>query len=205
MKSSLLHTAVLLSPSNCSLIGFLAVPGTILACLNPSAMHLLFPLPGLWVSFVAQRVKNLPAMQETRVWSLGWEDPLENVPTAGLLPGEFHGQRILTDCSPWGCKERDGTEWLTFSFSLPGLCSSPMYTQGLLPYSVQAFAKNSHFCEWVYPRPPYLKSFSRRNLQGKRHEWCYPSLDFTLIGKSYLRPSTSPVQIDQTCCLNYNI
>ena len=26
---------------------------------------------------VAQRVKHLPAMQETRVWSLGWEDPLE--------------------------------------------------------------------------------------------------------------------------------
>ena len=22
-------------------------------------------------------VKNLPAMQETQVWSLGWEDPLE--------------------------------------------------------------------------------------------------------------------------------
>ena len=26
---------------------------------------------------VAQRIKHLPAMQETRVWSLGWEDPLE--------------------------------------------------------------------------------------------------------------------------------
>ena len=26
---------------------------------------------------VAQMVKNLPAMQETWVWSLGWEDPLE--------------------------------------------------------------------------------------------------------------------------------
>ena len=26
---------------------------------------------------VAQRVKNLPAMQETQVRSLGWEDPLE--------------------------------------------------------------------------------------------------------------------------------
>ena len=26
---------------------------------------------------VAQRLKNLPAMQETWVWSLGWEDPLE--------------------------------------------------------------------------------------------------------------------------------
>ena len=26
---------------------------------------------------VAQRVRTLPAMQETRIWSLGWEDPLE--------------------------------------------------------------------------------------------------------------------------------
>ena len=29
------------------------------------------------VSLVAQRVKRLPAVQETRVQSLGWEDPLE--------------------------------------------------------------------------------------------------------------------------------
>ena len=28
-------------------------------------------------SLVAQMVKNLPAMQETRVQFLGWEDPLE--------------------------------------------------------------------------------------------------------------------------------
>ena len=28
-------------------------------------------------SLVAQMIKNLPAMQETRVQSLGWEDPLE--------------------------------------------------------------------------------------------------------------------------------
>ena len=31
----------------------------------------------LGVSLVAQRAKNLPAMQETWVSSLGWEDPLE--------------------------------------------------------------------------------------------------------------------------------
>ena len=30
-----------------------------------------------WVSLEAQRVKNLPAMQETWVQSLGWEDSLE--------------------------------------------------------------------------------------------------------------------------------
>ena len=31
----------------------------------------------IWASLVAQLVKNLPAMQETPVQSLGWEDPLE--------------------------------------------------------------------------------------------------------------------------------
>ena len=30
-----------------------------------------------WASLVAQSVKNLPAVQETQVRSLGWEDPLE--------------------------------------------------------------------------------------------------------------------------------
>ena len=30
-----------------------------------------------WASLVAQTVKNLPAMRETQVRSLGWEDPLE--------------------------------------------------------------------------------------------------------------------------------
>ena len=32
-----------------------------------------------------------------------------------FLPGEFHGQRSLVGCSPWGHKESDVTEWLTLS------------------------------------------------------------------------------------------
>ena len=32
---------------------------------------------GYWTSLVAQTVKRLPTIQETRVQSLGWEDPLE--------------------------------------------------------------------------------------------------------------------------------
>ena len=36
-----------------------------------------YPLQYSWASLVAQLVKNLPAMQETWVRSLGWEDPLE--------------------------------------------------------------------------------------------------------------------------------
>ena len=35
------------------------------------------PVVHLWVSLVAQSVKNLPAMWETWVLSLGWKDPLE--------------------------------------------------------------------------------------------------------------------------------
>ena len=41
---------------------------------------MLFSLAALyleWASLVAQLVKNPPAMQETWVRSLGWEDPLE--------------------------------------------------------------------------------------------------------------------------------
>ena len=36
-----------------------------------------YPLQYSWASFVAQLVKNLPAIWETWVRSLGWEDPLE--------------------------------------------------------------------------------------------------------------------------------
>ena len=36
-----------------------------------------YPLQYSWASLVSQMVKNLPAMRETSVRSLGWEDPLE--------------------------------------------------------------------------------------------------------------------------------
>ena len=63
-------------------------------------------------SLVAQMVKNLPAMQETWVLSLGWEDPLEEemATHCSILAGEFHGQRSLAGYSPQGHKESDTTE-----------------------------------------------------------------------------------------------
>ena len=66
-------------------------------------------------SLVAQTVKNLPAMQETWIQSLGQEDPLEKdmQPTPVFLPGEFHEQRSLAGYSPWNLKESDTTEQLT--------------------------------------------------------------------------------------------
>ena len=48
-------------------------------------------------------VKNLPAMQEMRVRSLGWEDPLEEgmATHSSVLAGESHGQR-----RPWESRVR---------------------------------------------------------------------------------------------------
>ena len=52
-----------------------------------------YPLQYSWASLVAQLVKNLPAMQETWVLSLGWEDPLEKgmATHPSVLAGEFQG------------------------------------------------------------------------------------------------------------------
>ena len=57
-----------------------------------------------WASLVAQTIKNPPAMWETWVWSLGWEDPWrrEQATQSSILPWRIHGQRNLVGYSPWG-------------------------------------------------------------------------------------------------------
>ena len=62
-------------------------------------------------------VKNLPAMQETHLQSLGQEDPLEKgmATTPVFLPGKFRGTKSLVGYSPWGHKELDITKQLTLS------------------------------------------------------------------------------------------
>ena len=68
-------------------------------------------------------VKNLVTMRETRVQSLGREDPLEKeiATHSGILAWKLHGRRNLVGYSPWGRKEADVTERLHFHFlsSLP--------------------------------------------------------------------------------------
>ena len=68
---------------------------------------------------MAQTVKNLPAMQETQVRSLGWDDPLEKemTTTPVFLPGESHGQRSQAGYCPGGGKVSDTTEQLSSSMN----------------------------------------------------------------------------------------
>ena len=63
---------------------------------------------------MAQMVKNLPAMQETQVPSLGQEDPLEKgMATHSSILARRIPQRSLAGYSPWGYKESDMTKQLT--------------------------------------------------------------------------------------------
>ena len=72
-----------------------------------------YPLQYSWISLVAQLVKNPPALQETWVQSLGWEDPLEK---QKATHSSILGWRILwTIYSPWGHKESHTTERLSLS------------------------------------------------------------------------------------------
>ena len=60
---------------------------------------------------MAQAVKNLPAMQELWVQSLGWEDPWRRKwqLTQVFLPGKSHEQRSLAAYSAQGHRESDMT------------------------------------------------------------------------------------------------
>ena len=53
-------------------------------------------------------VKNLPANVDPWFRNIPWR--MEWQPTPVFLPGKFHGQRSLVDCSPGVCKELDTTE-----------------------------------------------------------------------------------------------
>ena len=84
---------------------------------------------GRWASLVVQMVMNLPAMQETRVWSLVQEDPLEKematdssiliwrIPWPGE-PGELQSKG----------SQRVGHDWATNTLGTFNACESRSYT-----------------------------------------------------------------------------
>ena len=73
---------------------------------------------GRWASRVAQLVKDLPAVQETRfnpwVGKIPWRRKWLSTPV--FLPGESHGQRSLVGYSPCTHKELDTSDRVTNAF-----------------------------------------------------------------------------------------
>ena len=68
-------------------------PGSIPGSGRSSGERISYPFQYSWTSSMAQLVKNMPAMQETWVQSLGWEDRLEK--------GKATHSSILAWGIPW--------------------------------------------------------------------------------------------------------
>ena len=69
---------------------------------------------------MAQWVKNLPAVQETqqtRVWSLDWEDPLEKEMAAHSSTLAWRIPWAEEQDSPWNRRESDTIVQLTYTFT----------------------------------------------------------------------------------------
>ena len=71
-------------------------PGLIPGSGRPAGEEIGYPLQYSWASLVALLVRNLPAMWETWVRFLGWEDPLEK--------GKTTHSSILAWKIPWTVK-----------------------------------------------------------------------------------------------------
>ena len=113
----------------------------------------------LWASLVAQRVKRLPPMRETRVWSLGWEDPLEkemathSSTLAWKIPWREEPGRLQSMGS-----QRVGHNWAT---------------------SLHFRTNNSKICMETQQIPN-----SQVNLDKEEQIWKYPSYWFQLYYKA---------------------
>ena len=84
-------------------------PGSILGSGGSAGEGIGCPLQCSWASPMAQLVKNLPAVWETWVRSLGWEDPLEKGTAT-------HSSILARRIQNWpGLKESDKTERLSLS------------------------------------------------------------------------------------------
>ena len=105
-------------------------PGSIPGLGRSAGEGICYPLQYSWASLVAQLVKNLLAMQETWVQSLGWEDPLEK--------GTATHSSILISRIPWTVSsmtlQRIGHDWAAFTFTI---CHRPCLEPGREPQTSQ--------------------------------------------------------------------
>ena len=118
----------------------------------------------IWASLVAQTVKNLSAMQETWVQSLGWEDPLEEGMTSHSsillgFPGGSDGKESACNVGDLG--------WIS------GLGRSPGEGNG---YPLQSYAlMSSQFA------PTCLLKSTDKNLRSPRASSVFLLLDFSIV------------------------
>ena len=120
---------------------------------------------------MTQMVKNLPAMWETWVQALHWEDPLEEgmATHSSILPGESHGQ---AGYSPWGSKESDTNEQLNIAVNktksglksplISNLINSEKFSQGKVKVKLLSHVQLFETPSTVAHQAPQSMEFSRQ-------------------------------------------
>ena len=108
--------------------------------------------------FVAQMVKHLPTMQETRVQSLGQEDLEKEMAThSSILPGKSHGRRSLVGYKSMG-SQRVGHDWATslslFTFS--EICEIALEEAIKCMIQIKGFCLFERILNFTDFRPPLL-------------------------------------------------
>ena len=125
---------------------------------------------------MAQTVKNLPAMRETQVQSLGWEAPLEKemATHSSILAWRIHGQRSLAGYSAWNHRRVRHDRVIETSLSHTYITGS---TSGKEPTCQCRRLQRLRFVPWVrkipcrraqQPTPVFLpgESHGQRSLEG---------------------------------------
>ena len=110
-----------------------------------------YPLHYSWASLVAQLVKNLPAVVETWVWSLGWEDPLEK---GKATHSSILAWRIPWTCIVYGVAESDTTEGHSLSLSLD-LLYSLLEENGFLQCVCVCVYTHVHIAKYIHVKYMY--------------------------------------------------
>ena len=135
----------------CNIQGFQFLHIPLLICFLP----IIDILADMRASFVAQLVKNLPAIQETWVGKIPWK--WERLPTPVFWPGEFHGLY-----SPWGHKESDMTERLSLHKQIwndASLSFQLTFPAWLMMWRIFSCAHWSFVCCWrIFILVPPLSS-----------------------------------------------
>ena len=135
-----------------------------------------------WVraSLVAQRLKRLPPMWETRVRSLGQEDPLEKemATHSSILAWRIPWTEEPGGLQSTGSQRVDTTEWLYLLTYLPGLMDQsgtekPAWFGGLMVLQWQNWRLESlsHVADFLLKHVP-----SKHTINGRRPENCVKHL-----------------------------
>ena len=162
-----------------------------------------------WATLVAQSLKNPPAMQETWVWSLGWEDPLKK----GMAThSKILGWRISWIEEPGRLQSRGGKELVVvvkllsrvrlFATPRTVACQAPpfmgFFQTRILEWVAISFSRGS---SWPRDRTRVSRFVGRRfyrlSHQGSQ------TARYNLVTEHKMMPNQPPMVISYPCLCMY--